>query len=88
MTSRLDRLREGLDAPLLVTNLTNVFYLTGFESSNAALVVDPERAWAALLRDKKRSRDAINVVLLTDDGPAVERRPADEVRRELERLII
>ncbi len=49
--------------------------------------VDRERAWEALLRDKKRSGDAINLVLLGDDGPYVEARPADEVRRELERLI-
>ena len=49
--------------------------------------VDPERAWQALLRDKKRTGDAINLVLLGDDGPYVEARPADEVRRELERLI-
>jgi shikimate kinase / 3-dehydroquinate synthase len=49
--------------------------------------LDPERAWQALLRDKKRTGDAINVVLLGDDGPTVEARPADDVRRELERLI-
>jgi shikimate kinase / 3-dehydroquinate synthase len=49
--------------------------------------VDPERAWQALLRDKKRTGDAINLVLLGDNGPYVEARPADEVRRELERLI-
>jgi 3-dehydroquinate synthetase len=49
--------------------------------------VDRERAWNAVLRDKKRSGDAINVVLLGDDGPYVEPRPAEEVRRELERLI-
>ncbi|HUK44099.1 MAG TPA: bifunctional shikimate kinase/3-dehydroquinate synthase [Gaiellaceae bacterium] len=49
--------------------------------------VDPERAWLALLRDKKRSGEAINLVLLGDEGPYVEARPADEVRRELERLI-
>jgi shikimate kinase / 3-dehydroquinate synthase len=49
--------------------------------------VDPERAWQALLRDKKRTGDAINLVLLGDDGPYVEPRPADEVRRELGRLI-
>ena len=42
MTERLDRLRERGDAPFLVTNLTNVFYLTGFESSNAALLVAPD----------------------------------------------
>ena len=49
--------------------------------------VDRERAWSALLRDKKRSGGAINVVLLGDDGPFVDERPEDEVRRELERLI-
>ncbi len=49
--------------------------------------VDPDRAWAALLRDKKRSGEAINLVLLGDDGPYVEARPPEEVRRELERLI-
>jgi shikimate kinase/3-dehydroquinate synthase len=51
------------------------------------VAVDPERAWQALLRDKKRTGDAINLVLLGDDGPYVEPRPAGEVRRELERLI-
>jgi shikimate kinase/3-dehydroquinate synthase len=49
--------------------------------------VDRDRAWEALLRDKKRSDDAINLVLLGDGGPRVESRPAAEVRRELERLI-
>jgi Xaa-Pro aminopeptidase len=32
-----------LQEPLLVTNPTNVFYLSGFKSSNAALLVDEER---------------------------------------------
>ena len=32
---------ERLDTPLLITNLTNIFYLTGFDSSNAALLVEP-----------------------------------------------
>src|SRR5690348_550077 len=41
MTARLQALAERLDAPLLVTNLTNVYYLTGFDSSNAALLVEP-----------------------------------------------
>ncbi|HVU79386.1 MAG TPA: Xaa-Pro peptidase family protein [Gaiellaceae bacterium] len=39
--TRLGALGEQLDAPLLVTNLTNVYYLTGFASSNAALLVRP-----------------------------------------------
>jgi Xaa-Pro aminopeptidase len=41
MSRRLAFLGAQLDAPLLVTNLTNVFYLTGFDSSNAALLVEP-----------------------------------------------
>jgi len=41
MSKRLDALTAQLDTPLLVTNLTNVFYLTGFDSSNAALLVEP-----------------------------------------------
>jgi shikimate kinase/3-dehydroquinate synthase len=49
--------------------------------------VDPERAWQALLRDKKVVGDAINIVVLTDNGPEVKRRSPGEVRRELERLI-
>jgi len=43
LTSRVDRLRATLDEPLLVTNGTNVFYLVGFKSSNAALLVEPDR---------------------------------------------
>jgi Xaa-Pro aminopeptidase len=39
--TRLDRLRERLGERLLVTNLVNVRYLTGFDASNAALLVDP-----------------------------------------------
>jgi shikimate kinase / 3-dehydroquinate synthase len=49
--------------------------------------VDPERAWDALLRDKKRAGGAINLVLLGDGGPHVEARPADEVRAALNTLI-
>ncbi|HET7571371.1 MAG TPA: Xaa-Pro peptidase family protein [Gaiellaceae bacterium] len=42
--SRLARLAASLEEPLLVTNPVNVRYLTGFDSSNAALLVEPERA--------------------------------------------
>jgi Xaa-Pro aminopeptidase len=42
--NRIDRLRELLEEPLLVTNLVNVRYLTGLDSSNAALFVEPDRA--------------------------------------------
>lgn len=37
---RLNRLRDGLDRPLLVTSLVNVRYLTGFTGSNAFLLAD------------------------------------------------
>lgn len=43
MTDRIDRLRATLEQPLLVTAPKNVVYLTGFRSSNAALLVEPER---------------------------------------------
>jgi Xaa-Pro aminopeptidase len=39
---RIDRLRESLEEPLLVTNPTNIYYLFGFKSSNAALLVEEE----------------------------------------------
>jgi Xaa-Pro aminopeptidase len=41
--SRLERLQAAVEEPLLVTNLVNVRYLTGFESSNVALLVEPDR---------------------------------------------
>jgi Xaa-Pro aminopeptidase len=43
MSTRIERLRPALEEPLLVTNPTNVFYLSGFRSSNAALLVEAER---------------------------------------------
>src|SRR5207342_1741622 len=43
VNGRVDRLREGLEEPLLVSNPANVRYLSGLASSNAALVVEPER---------------------------------------------
>jgi Xaa-Pro aminopeptidase len=43
MTDRIDRLRSGLEQPLLVTDETNVRYLCGFESSNCALFVEQDR---------------------------------------------
>ena len=42
--SRIDRLRESLEEPLLVTTPVNIRYLTGFESTNAALLVGDDRA--------------------------------------------
>jgi Xaa-Pro aminopeptidase len=43
LSTRIDRLRESLEEPLLVTYGVNLKYLIGFESSNAALFVDEER---------------------------------------------
>ena len=43
MSKRIDRLREALEEPLLVTDQVNVKYLTGFNSDNVALLVEPER---------------------------------------------
>ncbi len=42
--SRLQRMSQDLIDPLLVTNLTNVRYLTGFTGSSAMLLVTPSRA--------------------------------------------
>lgn len=50
--------------------------------------VDRERAWQAMRRDKKARSGEIRLVLLGDDGPqhgVV--LPAEDVRRELDRLI-
>jgi Xaa-Pro aminopeptidase len=43
VSSRVDRLRASLDEPLLISNATNVRYLVSFDSSNAALLVEPDR---------------------------------------------
>ena len=43
MNERVDRLRALLEEPLLVTTGVNVRYLVGFQSSNAALLVDEQR---------------------------------------------
>jgi len=40
--TRLERFAGTLELPVLVTNLVNVYYLTGFDSSNAALLVEPD----------------------------------------------
>lgn len=42
--ARIERLRRSLDQPLLVTNLTNLRYLTGFTGSNGFLFVHPDGA--------------------------------------------
>jgi Xaa-Pro aminopeptidase len=60
MSKRLDALSAQLDVPLLVTNLTNVLYLTGFESSNAALLVEPGGS-ATLYTDFRYAESARSV---------------------------
>jgi Xaa-Pro aminopeptidase len=42
--ARLDRVRAEIEAPLLVSSPVDVLYLTGLHSSNAALLVEPDRA--------------------------------------------
>jgi Xaa-Pro aminopeptidase len=43
VSDRLQRLQQELEEPLLVTDQVNVKYLTGFNSDNVALLVEPER---------------------------------------------
>jgi Xaa-Pro aminopeptidase len=43
VNGRVERLRERLEEPLLVSNPANVRYLCGLVSSNAALFVEPDR---------------------------------------------
>jgi Xaa-Pro aminopeptidase len=43
MNERVDRLRAALDEPLLVSDPTNVRYLSGLASTNAALLVELDR---------------------------------------------
>ncbi|MDQ3876450.1 MAG: Xaa-Pro peptidase family protein [Actinomycetota bacterium] len=43
MNQRVDRLLASLEEPLLVTSQVNIRYLTGFDSDNAALLLEPER---------------------------------------------
>jgi Xaa-Pro aminopeptidase len=43
VTDRVDRLRQSLEEPLLVSAAANIRYLIGFSSSNAAMLVEPDR---------------------------------------------
>jgi Xaa-Pro aminopeptidase len=43
VNGRVDRLREKLEEPLLVSDPANVRYLAGLGSSNAALLIEPKR---------------------------------------------
>ena len=59
MTERIERLRVGLDEPFLVTSSVNVRYLAGFASTNAALLVEPDRV--QLFTDFRYAEAARNV---------------------------
>jgi len=43
VTGRVERVRALIEAPLLVTKPVNIAYLTGLDSSNAALLIEPDR---------------------------------------------
>jgi Xaa-Pro aminopeptidase len=43
VNARVEKLRATLEEPLLVTNPVSVRYLSGFKSSNAALLIEPDR---------------------------------------------
>jgi Xaa-Pro aminopeptidase len=58
--NRIERLASRLEDPLLVSGLVNVRYLTGLQSSNAAVLVDPEGA-ATLYTDFRYAEAARDV---------------------------
>ena len=78
--TRIGRLAAGLDQPLLVTGLVNVRYLTGFVSSNAALLVDP--AGDATLYTDFRYAEAARQV----EGVTLEETPRSIVASLADRL--
>ena len=65
--TRLERLQARLEEPFLVTFGVNVLYLTGFDSSNAALLIEPDRV--RLYTDFRYAEAA-------QDVPGVEFEPA------------
>ena len=78
--TRIERLAGGLDEPLLVTSLVNVRYLTGFVSSNAAVLVDPAGE-ATLYTDFRYAEAARHV-----DGVTFEETPRAVLAALAERL--
>ena len=71
--------------------------LSGFDTADVEetlaphpVRVDPERAWAALQRDKKARDGTIRLVLLEAPGKPLTgvELPETDVRRELDRLIV
>jgi Xaa-Pro aminopeptidase len=78
--TRIERLAAGLAEPLLVTGLVNVRYLTGFVSSNAAVLVDPAGE-ATLYTDFRYAESARDV-----DGVRFEETPRALLGALAERL--
>ena len=78
--TRIERLAGGLEDPLLVTSLVNVRYLTGFVSSNAAVLVEPAGE-ATLYTDFRYAEAARHV-----DGVTFEETPRAVVAALAERL--
>ena len=78
--TRIERLAGGLEEPLLVTSLVNVRYLTGFVSSNAAVLVEPAGE-ATLYTDFRYAEAARHV-----DGVTFEETPRAVVAALAERL--
>jgi Xaa-Pro aminopeptidase len=86
MSRRIEALQERLEEPLIVTAPANVRYLTGFESSNAALVVERERVRLFAdfrYREAARAVEGVEFVetarsLIADIGAAVEGRAGFE----------
>ena len=81
MNPRIERLREVLEEPLLVTNPTNMLYLFGFKSSNAALLVEEERA--RLFTDFRyseaaRAVEGVEFEDVVEQVVGVVRRPVEE----------
>ncbi|MEH3134743.1 MAG: Xaa-Pro peptidase family protein [Mycolicibacterium neoaurum] len=91
ISARRDRLRRRLAAAdldaMLVTDLVNVRYLSGFTGSNAALLVFAERDTPVLATDGRYVTQAAaqapdaDVVIERAVGPALAARAADGVRR-------
>ena len=60
-----DLLQQAVEVPLLVSSLVNVRYLTGLASSNAALLVEPERVRLFTdFRYAERAREVPDVELV------------------------
>jgi Xaa-Pro aminopeptidase len=81
VNERIEALRAPLSEPLLVTNLVNVLYLTGFESSNSALLVDPGGA-TQLFTDFRyiEAAEELDGVQVVQTKPALVRDLAERLR--------